>query len=67
MASEHSYALAAEWTGNRGAGTTGYRDYGRNVVLRVDGKPELLASADVPFRGDADRWNPEELLLAALS
>jgi organic hydroperoxide reductase OsmC/OhrA len=67
VASEHRYALAAEWTGNRGAGTTGYRDYGRGVVLRVDGKPELLASADTPFRGDADRWNPEELLLAALS
>jgi organic hydroperoxide reductase OsmC/OhrA len=67
VASEHAYALTAEWTGNRGGGTTGYREYGRNVVLRVDGKPELLASADTPFRGDADRWNPEELLLAALS
>ena len=67
MASEHSYALTAEWTGDRGSGTTGYRDYGRNVVLRVDGKPDLLASADTPFRGDAGRWNPEELLLAALS
>jgi len=67
VASEHRYALTAEWTGNRGAGTTGYRDYGRNVVLRSAGKPELLASADTPFRGDADRWNPEELLLAALS
>lgn len=67
MASEHAYALTAEWTGNRGSGTSGYREYGRNVVLRVDGKPDLLASADTPFRGDADRWNPEELLLAALS
>jgi len=67
VASEHAYALTAEWTGNRGSGTTGYREYGRNVVLRVDGKPDLLASADTPFRGDADRWNPEELLLAALS
>ena len=67
MGSTHAYALTAEWTGNRGAGTTGYRDYGRNVLLRADGKPDLLASADVPFRGDADRWNPEELLLAALS
>jgi organic hydroperoxide reductase OsmC/OhrA len=67
VASEHRYALTAEWTGNRGVGTTGYRDYGRNVVLRTDGKPELLASADTPFRGDGDRWNPEELLLAALS
>ena len=36
-------------------------------MLRIDGKPDLLASADTPFRGDADRWNPEELLLAALS
>ncbi|MGT2424725.1 OsmC family protein [Amnibacterium kyonggiense] len=67
MASEHSYALAAEWTGDRGSGTSGYRDYGRTVTLRIAGKPDLLASADRPFRGDADRWNPEELLLAALS
>ncbi len=67
MASQHAYELTAEWTGDRGGGTTGYRDYGREVVLRVDGKPDLLASADVPFRGDRDRWNPEELLLAALS
>ena len=67
MASTHSYSLSAEWTGSRGTGTTGYRDYGRHVLLRAGGKPDLLASADVPFRGDADRWNPEELLLAALS
>ena len=67
MASEHAYALTAEWTGNRAGGTTGYRDYGRNVVLRIDGKPDLLSSADTAFRGDPDRWNPEELLLAALS
>jgi organic hydroperoxide reductase OsmC/OhrA len=67
VASEHTYAVGAEWIGAKGVGTTGYRDYGRNVVLRVDGKPDLAASADTPFRGDADRWNPEELLLAALS
>ena len=67
MASQHSYALTAEWTGNAGTGTTGYRDYGRNVLLQSAGRPDLLASADVPFRGDADRWNPEQLLLAALS
>lgn len=67
MPVQHRYALAAEWTGARGAGTTGYRDFGRQVTLRIEGKPDLLTSADVPFRGDADRWNPEELLLAALS
>jgi organic hydroperoxide reductase OsmC/OhrA len=64
---EHHYRLSATWTGNLGAGTTGYRDYGRDVTISADGKPDLLASADKPFRGDPARWNPEELLVAALS
>lgn len=64
---DHHYRLDLTWQGNRGAGTTGYRDYGRQVLLRAEGKPDLLGSADTPFRGDADRWNPEELLLAALA
>jgi organic hydroperoxide reductase OsmC/OhrA len=64
---DHHYALAVEWQGNRGTGTSGYRDYGRTVLLRAEGKPDLLGSADPTFRGDADRWNPEELLVAALS
>lgn len=64
---EHTYRLAVTWQGNRGSGTSGYRDYGRDVVLRADGKPDLVGSADPTFRGDASRWNPEELLVAALS
>jgi organic hydroperoxide reductase OsmC/OhrA len=64
---EHHYALTTTWTGNRGTGTSGYRDYTRDVSIATDGKPELLASADKPFRGDPTRWNPEDLLLAALS
>ncbi|GLJ60487.1 peroxiredoxin [Microbacterium barkeri] len=67
MLGEHHYALTATWTGNRGTGTSGYRDYDRSVSLRIEGKPEVLASADVAFRGDGARWNPEDLLLAALS
>ncbi len=63
----HHYRLEATWTGDRGSGTSGYRDYGRDVTLHAEGKPELLGSADRPFRGDPGRWNPEELLLAALS
>ena len=35
-------------------------------VLRAAGKPVLEGSADPTFRGDASRWNPEELLVAAL-
>lgn len=64
---EHHYALTATWHGNRGTGTSGYREYSRDVTIAVDGKPELLASADKPFRGDSARWNPEDMLIAALS
>ena len=64
---DHHYALGLAWTGNRGTGTSGYRDYSRECVLTADGKPDLLGSADPTFRGDAGRWNPEELLVAALS
>lgn len=63
----HHYRLEATWTGDRGTGTSGYRAYDRDVTLRVPGKPDLLGSADKPFRGDPGRWNPEDLLLAALS
>src|SRR5690606_15584045 len=64
---EHHYALTATWTGDRGSGTSGYREYDRDVTLQVRGKPELLGSADRPFRGDATRWNPEDMLLGALT
>ena len=64
---EHHYALTTTWTGNRGTGTSGYREYTRDVTIGIQGKPDLLASADKPFRGDPGRWNPEDLLLAALS
>lgn len=67
MMGEHRYELTTTWTGNRGAGTTGYRDYDRAVTVEIPGKPDLLASADKPFRGDPSRWNPEDMLLAALS
>ncbi|GLJ78584.1 OsmC family protein [Microbacterium imperiale] len=67
MWGEHRYAVRAEWTGNRGAGTTGYRDYDRSVTLSIAGKPDLAASSDKPFRGDPGRWNPEDLLVSALA
>jgi organic hydroperoxide reductase OsmC/OhrA len=67
MFGEHRYELRSTWTGDRGTGTSGYRDYDRAVTIEVPGKPDLLVSADKPFRGDPTRWNPEDLLLAALS
>jgi len=67
MRLEHQYAIDLQWTGNRGTGTSGYKDYGRDHVISADGKHPLEGSADRAFFGDRDRWNPEELLLAALS
>lgn len=67
MKDEHHYRLRAEWTGDRGTGTSGPRDFDRSVTLTVEGKPPLHASADVPFRGDGTKWNPEDQLLGALA
>ena len=63
----HDYALAVSWTGNRGRGTANATAYDRDHLVTAPGKPDLSASSDPSFRGDATRWNPEELLVASLS
>lgn len=63
----HAYATTVTWTGNRGTGTSGYRAYDRAHDITADGVPPIAGSADPAFRGDAARWNPEQLLLAALA
>jgi organic hydroperoxide reductase OsmC/OhrA len=60
MKSQHEYAVSVVWEGDRGTGT-------RQLTVTAEGPAPILASADTPFRGDADRWNPEQLLLAALA
>ena len=67
MSHPHRYRVDVEWTGNRGSGTDGYRNYSRNHVIRIPGKPDLAGSSDPAFRGDATRHNPEDMLVAALS
>jgi len=64
---QHSYATRTEWTGNLGAGTANYRAYARDHVISAAGKPDLAGSSDPAFRGDASRWNPEDMLIASLS
>jgi hypothetical protein len=53
-----------EWTGNRGSGTSGYREYGRDHTIRAGSKPDIPGSSDAAFLGDAARLNPEDLLVA---
>jgi len=64
---EHRYRVSVEWRGNRGSGTSGYREYGREHTIHSGNKPEILGSADPAFCGDSARWNPEDLLLASAS
>jgi organic hydroperoxide reductase OsmC/OhrA len=60
----HDYRVTVRWSGDTGAG---YRGYGRDHDVTAEGEPVLRGSADPAFRGAPDRWNPEELLVAALS
>lgn len=64
---EHKYEVSVQWTGNRGSGTSGYRDYGRDHVITAGSKPAIPGSSDPAFLGDANRWNPEDLLVASAS
>jgi organic hydroperoxide reductase OsmC/OhrA len=63
----HEYKSHLVWDGNRGEGTSAYTAYSRNHHFELDGKPDLPGSADPMFRGDVDRYNPEDLFLASLS
>jgi organic hydroperoxide reductase OsmC/OhrA len=67
MLGEHHYSVEVDWQGNLGTGTSGYRDYARRLALRSTAAEPIAGSADKPFRGDPDRWNPEQLLLGALA
>jgi len=64
---DHTYSLSLQWEGNRGEGTANYQAYDRSYRISLEGRPDLLGSADPAFRGDSSRYNPEDLLLAALS
>lgn len=64
---DHSYSVTITWTGNTGQGTAGYRGYERTHEVIVRGKPAIPASSDPAFRGEKERYNPEEMLVASLS
>lgn len=63
----HTYETLIEWTGNDGEGTSTYRSYRRDHTIVSNGRPVIAGSSGPAFRGNAARYNPEELLLAALS
>jgi organic hydroperoxide reductase OsmC/OhrA len=64
----HKYEVRTTWTGNTGEGTADYRAYKRDHEISGEGKLTAIpGSSDPVFRGDSRRYNPEELLVGALS
>lgn len=64
---QHIYSCSVAWTGNTGSGTSRYNSYSRDYTVTSSGKPEIAGSSDPAFRGDPKRYNPEDLLVVALS
>jgi len=62
----HRYGTRLKWMG-AADGTAPFRRHDRSYLLSCGGKPAIEGSSDPVFRGDASRWNPEDLLVASLS
>jgi organic hydroperoxide reductase OsmC/OhrA len=64
---KHTFTARVKWTGNTGAGTASYTAYSRDHEISGEGKAAISGSSAPAYRGDATRYNPEELLIASLS
>ena len=68
MSRIHHYHTTTTWTGNLGTGTSQYKAYSRNHEITAAKKSAAIqGSSDPLFRGDPARYNPEDLLVGALS
>lgn len=63
---QHEFSLRAEWNTDDERPHPA-RGFSRDIVIQADGPGELAGSAAKPFHGDTSRWNPEQLVLAALA
>lgn len=67
MSKSHTYQCSVEWTGNVGVGTETYTSYSRSHTISSQSKDPIHCSSDPMFRGDATKYNPEELFLSSIS
>src|SRR5215207_4799139 len=66
MAEAH-YHTRLVWSGGALGPTKTVESYSREFQAEIDGKPPMRGSADPAFHGDPTLYNPEDLLLSALS
>jgi len=64
---EHEYTARVVWTGNRGQGTKNYKGYDRTWNMESPGKPVVACSNEPLLGGDPALYNPEDMLISALS
>lgn len=73
MGAHHEYSVAVRWPAagvkadGASAVTSSYTAYTRDHDVVLPGRPVLPGSADPTFRGDPDRFSPEDLFVASLS
>lgn len=67
MSKDHIFPARVVWTGNSGTGTSAYKAYDRTWDLCLPGKDIVHCSNDPQLGGDPTKYNPEELLIAALA
>jgi organic hydroperoxide reductase OsmC/OhrA len=63
----HRYKAEIKWTGNKGSGTDHYTHYERDFNISIGDKPIIHGSSDPAFLGDENKYNPEDMLVSALS
>lgn len=64
---KHEYQTNLTWTGNQGEGTKKYNSYTRDYTIEILNKTIILGSSDPAFLGDANKHNPEDLLVSSIS
>jgi organic hydroperoxide reductase OsmC/OhrA len=63
----HHYEARVTWSGAQEGPTANYAGYSREWLAEIPARPPLRGSADAAFRGDMTLYNPEDLLVVALS
>lgn len=67
MSKKHNFKASLEWKGNLGTGTDSYTTYSRDFNIVGDKNHIIEGSSDPIFNGNGKKYNPEELLIQALS